>query len=139
MKNYPRGPVYIEHADGSVSGLLEDIFQQSPNSVKDVQNTVSQGSDFLLNQVLQSPQFKRVVSEIEKASREAIRKEASENAWNLFLLAVAGGAIGGAVLRGTTGAIAAGLLAVYAFSQISNTDVSTEISKQLSAMGIQQK
>ena len=123
MKNYPRGPVYIEHADGSVSGILEDVVEQSTTTIKDIQQAVSKGSDQLLAQFMGSDQFQKVLSEVEASARDAVRKEASENAWNLFLLAVAGGAVGGMVLRGTTGAVLAGLLAFYAMSQISDTDI----------------
>ena len=121
MKNYPRGPVYIEHADGSVSGVLEDVIEQSTTTIKDVQQAVSKSSDQLLAQFMGSEQFQKVLSEVEASARDAVRKEASENAWNLFLLAVAGGAVGGMVLRGKTGAVLGGLLAFYAMSQISDS------------------
>ena len=121
MKNYPRGPVYIEHADGSVSGVLEDVIEQGSTTIKDVQQAVFQGSDQLLSQFMGSDQFQKVLSEVDASARDAVRKEASENAWNLFLLAVAGGAVGGMVLRGKTGAVLAGLLAFYAMSQISDS------------------
>lgn len=123
MKNYPRGPVYIENADGSVSGVLDDLLQQGTTVVKEVQKTTEGVSNPFMEQLIKSKEFQRILAEVETSARNAVRKEASENALDLFLLAVAGGALGGMVLRGTTGAVLGGLLAWYSMSKITGKEL----------------
>lgn len=119
MKNYPNGPVYIESADGSVSGVLEDALEQGASIVKEVQKSFESESNQLLDKLMQSKELQSILGEVDKTARDAVKAETSENALNLFLLAVAGGAIGGMLFRGATGAALAGLLAFYSFSKVS--------------------
>ena len=119
MKSSPNGPVYIENADGSVSGVLEDVFDQGVSVVKEVQKSFEGESKQLLDRLLQSKEFQSILGEVDKTARDAVKEESSENALNLFFLAVAGGAIGGMLFRGATGAALAGLLAFYSFSKVS--------------------
>ena len=122
MRYYPRGPVYVETPDGQISGLWEDLqraAQQAGSSVvSSVQESVGTSTSELVQNLIRSSEFGAILQEVEAAAQKAVVEEASKNALNLFLLAVSGGAIGGIVFRGKLGGIAAGILAVYAASQI---------------------
>lgn len=115
MKNYPAGPVFIEHAGNSFP-------EASSTPIKDVTSSLGSTNPFM-DQIVQSNEFQRILAEVELSARNAVRKEASENALNLFLLAVAGGALGGMVLKGTTGAVLGGLLAWYSMSKITGKEL----------------
>jgi hypothetical protein len=83
-----------------------------------VQESVGTSTSELVQSLIRSSEFGAILQEVEAAAQKAVVEEASKNALNLFLLAVSGGAIGGIVFRGKLGGIAAGILAVYAASQI---------------------
>jgi hypothetical protein len=114
--------VYVETPDGQISGLWEDLqraAQQAGSSVvSSVQESVGTSTSELVQSLIRSSEFGAILQEVEAAAQKAVVEEASKNALNLFLLAVSGGAIGGIVFRGKLGGIAAGILAVYAASQI---------------------
>lgn len=114
MKNQPRGPVFIESGDTEMSASVP---------VKDVTSASLGSTNPLMDQIIKSNEFQRILAEVELSARNAVRKEASENALDLFLLAVAGGALGGMVLKGTTGAVLGGLLAWYSMSKITGKDL----------------
>jgi hypothetical protein len=59
--------------------------------------------------------------EIENRARAAVIEETKKNAWSLFTLAVAGGALGGWALRGTAGVVLGAGLAYYAVTKIRGT------------------
>ena len=116
MKRKPTGPVFVEQADGTVSGVLDDLLSQGQQVLQQTQ--VSE----LVDSLVRSSQFGKVLDEVESSARKAVVEETSKNAMNLFLLAMAGGAIGGALFRGTTGIVAAGLLAAFAASKLSGSE-----------------
>lgn len=125
MKHYPRGPVYVEHSDGSIGFLddavkwVQDVTQGVIKDVSDEAGKVVTGkASDLAEQILRSSEFGAVLTKVEDAARQAVIEEASKNALNLFILAVSGGAIGGMVFKGKGGAIAAGLLTVFAASRM---------------------
>lgn len=121
MRYYPRGSVLVETPDG-VSGFLEDLLsagkQASAGVVESVKTSVGTSTSDFVQNLIKSSEFSLVLKEVEAAAQKAVVEEASRNALNLFILAIAGGAIGGMVFKGKTGGIAAGVLAVYAASQI---------------------
>lgn len=125
MKHYPRGPVYVENSDGSIGFLddltkvIQDVTQGVVKDVSDEAGKVVTGkASDLAEQVLRSSEFGVVLTKVEDAARQAVIEEASKNALNLFILAVSGGAIGGMIFKGKVGAVAAGLLTVFAASRM---------------------
>lgn len=116
MKNYPVGPVFIEHDDTSSAKV-----KNAP--IKDVASPSLGSTNPFMDQIVKSNEFQRILAEVELSARNAVRKEASENALDLFLLAVAGGALGGMVFKGTTGAVLGGLLAWYSMSKITGKEL----------------
>lgn len=121
MRHYPRGPVYVEHTDGSI-GFLDDVtklIQDVTKGATDEATKVVQGkTSEAVESLLRSSEFGVVLQKVEDAAREAVVEEASKNALNLFILAVSGGAIGGMIFKGKVGAVAAGLLTVFAASRM---------------------
>lgn len=117
MRSHSQGPVYVESADGSVSGFLDDILKPMQDFAQQAQG--SQAGQAVQN-LFSSQDFERAVSNVERDIQSAISEQSSKNSVNLFLLAVAGGAVGSMFLRGTTGLLIAGGLALFATSRMSS-------------------
>jgi hypothetical protein len=121
MRHYPRGPVYVEHTDGSI-GFLDDVTKLIQDVTKgatdEASKAVQDQASAALEKLLRSSEFGVVLQKVEDSAREAVIEEASKNALNLFILAVSGGAIGGMIFKGKVGAVAAGLLTVFAASRM---------------------
>jgi len=71
-------------------------------------------ADQVTQELMATPQFQLILSEVEARARKAVVEETRLNAFTLFAFAVAGGAIGGSLLRGPWGLAAAGGISVWA-------------------------
>ncbi len=91
--------------------------------------------------ILATTDFKILLDEVEARARMAVVEETRKNAFTLFMFALAGGAIGGAVFRGGLGLIAAAGLSVWAASRLGlfegvNVDqITSDISESVPGMG----
>jgi len=68
---------------------------------------------------VQSTAFGQALQVVENRARAGVIAETQKNAITLMLLALAGGAVGGYVFRGTGGLVAAGLIGFWCVSQLS--------------------
>lgn len=98
-----------------MDGLFEDLFG---DIVKGGQKVVTETGSKAIEDLLRSGEFGKVLDKVEEKAREGVKAEAKKNALNLAMLAVATGAIGGAVLRGKAGMVIAAGITVFAISRI---------------------
>jgi hypothetical protein len=87
-----------------------------------VQQQVQSSGGELISSFKDSPQFQEVLVEVEARAKVAVVEETKKNAMTLFLLAMAGGAIGGTVFRGGFGLLAAGGISLWAASRLGMLD-----------------
>ena len=87
-----------------------------PATVIEVVNQAGQDTASML---VRSTAFAQALDQVEQRARQAVVAETKNNAWTLFTLAVAGGAIGGFIFRGTPGVIAAVGLGGWAVDPLS--------------------
>ena len=99
-----------------VSPITEGAIQQGGS-------IVTESSGELINDLLSSSQFKGVLKAIEDRAYKGAEKAAKENAVYLMMFAVAGGAIGGTVLKGRGGMTAAAVIASLAAYQLLKSGV----------------
>lgn len=83
-----------------------------------VQHQAQTAGGELIESFRTSPQYQQMLVEVEARAKVAVIEETKKNAATLFLLAVAGGAIGGAVFRGGFGLLAAGGISFWAASRL---------------------
>lgn len=79
---------------------------------------VSSQSSVMVDQLVRSSEFGRVLQAVEDRARHAVVDETKKNAMTLMTFAVAGGAIGGMVFKGFFGTVAAAGLAAWAGMQL---------------------
>jgi len=95
------------------------IFEDVVEAVwEDVQETAQGVVGGAAQQILSSTDFQVLLDEVEIRARAAVVEETKKNAFTLFMLALAGGAVGGAVFRGGLGLIAAGGLSFWAANRL---------------------
>lgn len=88
----------------------------------DVQNQASSASGELIESFKSTPQFEELMVEVQARAKVAVVEETKKNAITLFLLAMAGGAIGGTIFRGGFGLLAAGGISFWAASRLGMLD-----------------
>lgn len=98
----------------SLTDIWNIIAPPAEQVVEDVKDSVIGGGANVVDQILQSSQFKVVLDKVQDAAEKGVAEKVKENAPALMGLAIAGGAIGGAVFRGPIGVVAAGAIAVGA-------------------------
>lgn len=96
-------------------GFFEDVLKVVTPVVND---TVRAGQDAaavntaqLVEQLVRSSHFKRVLTEVEGAAQKAVTKEVGKNALALVGIAGAAGIVGGALFKGRSALLVAGVLA----------------------------
>lgn len=72
----------------------------------------------MANALLSTPAGQTMLLQIEEKAKAGVAEAASQNALNLMLFAVAGGAIGGTLFKGAWGTVAAVALAAWAGQRI---------------------
>jgi hypothetical protein len=100
-----------ENGDFGVDGGLDDLVNAGRSLLEDTtREAVDKGKEVVsdrgasaVEQILRSSEFNKVLLKVEDAARQGVVKEAGKNAIALFALAVAGGAIGGTLLKGKIG------------------------------------
>jgi outer membrane lipoprotein SlyB len=65
-----------------------------------------------------SEQVQQALNSVVNQAQQAVVIETRKNAVNMLALAVAGGAVGGFILRGTTGKVLAGVVGAYALYRL---------------------
>jgi hypothetical protein len=96
-----------------VNGLVDDVFNAAKNVAtgvaSDTQKSVSDRASSAIPDLLKSTQGAALLKAVEGAAQEGVVKEVKRAAPNLIMLAVAGGAVGGAVSAklGKTGTVLA--------------------------------
>ncbi len=88
----------------------------------DVQNQASSASGELIESFKSTPQFEELMVEVQARAKVAVVEETKKNAITLFLLAMAGGAIGGTIFRGGFGLLAAVGISLWAASRLGMLD-----------------
>lgn len=102
-----------------MDGLWEDLLKIGEETATNtVNDTISSGGSKAVDTILKSSDFKKITDIIEQKARDGVKEEASKNAVKLLAFAVAGGAIGGVIFRGTIGIVGAGLIAAWAGSSL---------------------
>jgi hypothetical protein len=111
---------------GTTSGFVDDVFNAvkdvSSGVAKDTQQSVTDRAGAAIPDLLKSTQGRALLKAVEDAAQAGVVKEVKKNAPNLVLLAVAGGAVGGAVSAklGKTGTVLALVTAGWATWQLLN-------------------
>lgn len=108
-----------------MDGIVEDLFDFGTDVASGVvsdtqrrgQQAVDQQTQAALEQLMRSGTFQTLLTEVENKARAGVVTEVKANAWSLFLLAIAGGAVGGLVL-GAIGKKSIGLAALIAAGSI---------------------
>ena len=98
-----------------MANVFEDVIDAVWEDVQDTAQGVVGGA---AQQILSSSDFQMLLDEVEIRARAAVIEETRKNAFTLFMFALAGGAIGGAVFRGGLGLIAAGGLSFWAANRL---------------------
>lgn len=75
------------------------------------------GSD-VASAFVQSTAFGQALDQVEARARAGVVAETQKNAVTLMLLALAGGAVGGYLFKGTTGLVVAGIIGYWAVNQL---------------------
>lgn len=105
--------------------ILEDILKAGEEATEEViesgRNVVSDRGAQLVEDMIRSTAFNRVLVKVEDSARKAVVEETQKNALALLALAIAGGAIGGVVGTSTPGKIVAGGLLIWSIATITGT------------------
>ena len=104
--------------DGWADNIIDMIVDEGTKTAKGGVKRLTDLAPNAIEDVLRSTQFRKVLEAVETQARQAVVVETQKNALNLMLLAIAGGAVGGYIFRGTFGALAASAIAVYAGAQL---------------------
>lgn len=116
MGSYVDVPGYMGGLAGPWQDLVSIISPITEGAIADGQDIVNESSGQLINDLLKSSQFKKALAQIEARAYKGAEEAAKKNAAYLMMFAVAGGAIGGAVLKGKYGMpIAAGIAGFAAY------------------------
>lgn len=99
-----------------MANFLDVLFSSEP--VQTVRDGVQAQSSSAAQQLLQSSEFGVVLDKVQERAREAVVVETKKNAVTLLTLAVAGGAVGGALFRGPLGFVAGCGLAYWSVRRI---------------------
>jgi hypothetical protein len=122
---FPNTWTPVNGLDGT-SGFVDDLFNAVTNVgrevVQDTKNSVTDRASSAIPDLLKSTQGKQLLQAVEAAAQDGVVKEVKKNAPNLMLLAVAGGAVGGALSAklGKTGTVLALVAAGWASWQLMN-------------------
>ena len=95
--------------------VVQDALVQTGEQIVESGQRISeeQGSK-LIDQAMNTPEFKKILTKVEKAGEQGVKKAAGENAMYLAGIAVAGGAVGGILSKSTVGAVGVAALAAWA-------------------------
>jgi hypothetical protein len=111
MGSYTNVPGYL---GGPWEDLVAIITPVTESAIQEGKEMVGDKSGQLVNDLLQSSQFKAVLNTVEQKARKGAEDAIKKDFARLGMFAVAAGAIGGTVLKGTIGNAVAVGLAVYA-------------------------
>ena len=102
--------------------ILDDILKAGEEATQDVIDTgreaVSDRGAQLVEDMIRSTAFNRVLVKVEDSARKAVVEETQKNALALLGLAIAGGTIGGVVGSSTAGKIISGGLLIWSLAKI---------------------
>lgn len=109
---------------GGVDGILEDLEAAGRSIIgAGTQAGKDKAKDVLLDQLNNTPAGKALLETVKAQAAEGVTDVVKQNAPNLIMLAVAGGAVGGALSAklGKTGTVLALLVGGFAAFQLINT------------------
>ncbi len=112
----------FEEIFGAGQKLVNDVTKTGTQVVKTGQQAVKDNGASLAEELIRSTAFSEVLDKVEEKAKagatEAVKAEAGKNALSLGMLAIATGALGGAILRGKAGKLAALGIGALAVSRI---------------------
>jgi hypothetical protein len=118
MGRYVDVPGYMGGLAGPWEDLVSIVSPITEGAIQEGQQIVNESSGQLIGDLLKSSQFKQALAEIEARAYKGAEDAAKKNAMFLMMFAVAGGAIGGSVLKGAGGMTAAAGIAGFAAYQL---------------------
>jgi hypothetical protein len=114
MGGYSSTPRYMGTLGGPWEDLVAIITPVTESAVQEGKQLVADKSGQLVSDLLKSSQFQSVLNTVEAKARKGAEDAIKKDFARLGMFAVAAGAIGGTILKGTTGNAVALGLAVYA-------------------------
>ena len=118
LGNFVDVPGYMGGLAGPWEDLVSIISPITEGAIQEGQQIVNESSGQLITDLLKSSQFKKALTQIEARAYKGAEDAAKKNAMYLMMFAVAGGAIGGSVLKGSGGMTVAAGIAGFAAYQL---------------------
>lgn len=91
-------------------GFLEDLQKNLSPLIESGQKVLDQRADAAIQDMLKTQSGKNLLAVVEQKATEGVSKQIKTNLPWLAGLTIAGGAIGGYVLKGSTGAMVGGVI-----------------------------
>lgn len=118
---------YVRAIGGPADDFLKSIIDAGRGVVDDTVDSGKGAAGDLIEDFINSSDFRIIKQEIEAAAAEGVKKEAGKNAVALGLMAMSAGVVGGAFLKGKVGVgLAAAIAAASAGFIVWNASVSTQ-------------
>jgi len=102
-------PDSIDGFEEAFNAIVQPLVNETRKAAED---TVASRGGTLVEEMLRSSQFNRVIVKVEEAAKRAVTEEVTRNALALGGLSLACGVVGGVFFKGRTGLAVAGGLAV---------------------------